>query len=152
MWVQELFTELKKLAPLLRCDVAKLGPKRSFRGICIGNTPIKIDFQNLKKPVTFGQNTQISPFLAKLQTKTSKDWDVIFGISRDIWRLLKILWIFWILCFFVVQFYGLFLELYSMELWASWSIWDLLQGILRIDWDGWKFSGFLEILVFFRLK
>ena len=67
MWVQELFTELKKLAPLLRCDVAKLGPKRSFRGICIGNTPKKIDFQNLKKLITFGQNTQISPFLAKLQ-------------------------------------------------------------------------------------
>ena len=74
MWVQELFTELKKLAPLLRCDVAKLGPKRSFRGICIGNpskgnTPKKIDFQNLKKLITFGQNAQISPFLAKLQTK-----------------------------------------------------------------------------------
>ena len=69
MWVQELFTELKKLAPLLRCDVAKLGPKRSFRGICIGNTPKKIDFQNLKKLITFGQNTQISSFLAKLQTK-----------------------------------------------------------------------------------
>ena len=69
MWVQELFTELKKLALLLRCDVAKLGPKRSFRGICIGNTPKKIDFQNLKKLITFGQNTQISPFLAKLQTK-----------------------------------------------------------------------------------
>ena len=73
MWVQELFTELKKLAPLLRCDVAKLGPKRSFRGICLGNTPRgnvpkKIDFQNLKKLITFGQNTQISPFLAKLQT------------------------------------------------------------------------------------
>ena len=69
MWVQELFTELKKLAPLLRCDVAKLGPKRSFRGICIGNTPKKIDFQNLKKLITFGQNALISPFLAKLQTK-----------------------------------------------------------------------------------
>ena len=69
MWVQELFTELKKLAPLLRCDVAKLGPKRSFRGICIGNTPKKIDFQNLKKLITFGQNIQISQFLAKLQTK-----------------------------------------------------------------------------------
>ena len=74
MWVQELLTELKKLAPLLRCDVPKLGPKRSFRGICIGNppkgnTPKKIDFQNLKKLITFGQNTQISPFLAKLRTK-----------------------------------------------------------------------------------
>ena len=69
MWVQELFTELKKLALLLRCDVAKLGPKRSFRGICIGNTPQKIDFQNLKKLITFGQNIQISQFLAKLQTK-----------------------------------------------------------------------------------
>ena len=41
MWVQELFTELKKLAPLLRCDDAKLGPNRSFWGICIGNAPNK---------------------------------------------------------------------------------------------------------------
>ena len=69
MWVQELFTELKKLALLLRCDVAKLGPQRSFGGICKGNAPTKIDFQNLKKLITFGQNTQISQFLAKLQTK-----------------------------------------------------------------------------------
>ena len=82
MWVQELFTELKKLAPLLRCDVAKLGPKRGFRGICIGNTQNKTDFQNLKMLITFGQNTQISPFLAKLQTKMKQKicWKQIFHI------------------------------------------------------------------------
>ena len=96
MWVQELFTELKKLAPLLRCDVAKLGPKRSFRGICIGNTPKKIDFQNLKKLITFGQNAQISPFLAKLQTKMKQKicrkqiFDILTfsGFLADFWGFL----------------------------------------------------------------
>ena len=35
----------KKLYPLLRCEVVKLGPKRNFRGICIGNTPRKLIFK-----------------------------------------------------------------------------------------------------------
>ena len=89
MWVQELFTELKKLAPLLRCDVAKLGPKRSFRGICIGNTPKKIDFQNLKKLITFGQNTQKSPFLAKSQTKMEQKI-----CRKQIFHIFDFFWIF----------------------------------------------------------
>ena len=46
IWDQELFTESKKLDPLSRYDVSKLGPMRfeEFRQICMENLEISFGF------------------------------------------------------------------------------------------------------------
>ena len=63
-----LFTEWQKILPMPRY-VAKLGTKRSFRGICMENyrkNGKKLIFFHLKNLITFHQITHLWPFLAKL--------------------------------------------------------------------------------------
>ena len=69
VWLQKLFTELKKLYPFLRCYVAKLEPECSFPGICKRHI-LKRLISKAKKVNNFWPKYPHKPIFCRVTDKT----------------------------------------------------------------------------------
>ena len=85
------FNRIEKAFLLAEILCRKVGTYAQFSGYSCRKYPKKMDFQNIRKLTTFGQNSQTWPFFAKLQTKINqKSVRNIFSIFSfsDFWLVL----------------------------------------------------------------